>query len=246
MKRNILLLLLLTLTTSGLMAQRKVSFAVDAGADFTTFLSSQADGRRTRTSFRFSPSLTTRIDLRLGNSGYYLSSGLSYFAPGTYSEGLNNDLLGLIQRSGLGIDLGRIASVQERMTAHYLALPLLFGGRTILSQDGKLSITGELGVRFALGIAGSLDYDIYDSSSRKLGNLSAPLFYVTGKVTNNRPRSLAILNPFYVGAQFGVRFEYGRFYLRASTELGLTNLNKFAQVTRITTSTISTSLGVRF
>ena len=45
MKRNILLLLLLTLTTSGLMAQRKVSFAVDAGADISTFLMTPREAR---------------------------------------------------------------------------------------------------------------------------------------------------------------------------------------------------------
>ena len=81
MKRNILLLLLLTLTTSGLMAQRKVSFAVDAGADISTFLMTPRGGERLRTPFCLSPSLTGRIDLKLGNSDLYLSSGLSYYAP---------------------------------------------------------------------------------------------------------------------------------------------------------------------
>jgi hypothetical protein len=248
MKRNILLLLLLTLTTSGLMAQRKVSFAVDAGADISTFLMTPRGGERLRTPFSLSPSLTGRIDLKLGNSDFYLSSGLSYYAPRSSQDLGVDKVADALRKAGLNIDWRRLGSFQERMTTHYLSLPLLLGSRTVVSADGKLSFAGELGFRFSIGLGGSLSYTLYDGSRNKLAEASVPIFSsrTNGSARPGQDDGSSLFLPASIGFQAAIRAEYGRYYLRVGMDQGLTNINRFSEGSRITIFSLSTTLGVRF
>ena len=247
MKRNILLLLLLTLTTSGLMAQRKVSFAVDAGADYSTFLMSTPGKEKARTPLCLSPSLTGRIDLKLGNSGYYLSSGLSYYAPRS-SQDLSIDQAGALKKAGLNIDLSRLGSIEERMTTHYLSIPLLIGNRAALSEDGKFSLASELGFRFSIGLGGSLSYTLYEGNRNKLAEASVPIFSsrTNGSARPGQDDGSSLFLPASIGLQAAIRAEYGRYYLRVGMDQGLTKVNRYPERSRITIFSLSTTLGVRF
>ena len=249
MRRNILLLLLLllTLSTSGLMAQRKVSFAVDAGADISTFLMTPRGGERLRTPFSLSPSLTGRIDLKLGNSDFYLSSGLSYYAPKS-SQDLSIDQAGALKKAGLNIDLSRLGAIEERMTTHYLSIPLLIGNRAALSEDGKFSLAGELGFRFSIGLGGSLSYTLYEGNRNKFAEASVPIFSsgTNGSSSSGRGNGSTLFLPVNIAAHGGIRAEYSRYYLRIGVDHGLTKVNRYPERSRVTILSLSTTLGVRF
>ncbi|WP_297193914.1 hypothetical protein [uncultured Porphyromonas sp.] len=247
MKRSTLLLLLLTLTASSLMAQRKVTFAVDAGVDYSSFLMNTPGKEKARTPLCLSPSLTGRIDLKLGNSGYYLSSGLSYYAPRS-SQDLSIDQAAALKKAGLNIDLSRLGAIEERMTTHYLSIPLLFGNRAALSEDGKFSLACELGVRFSIGLGGSLSYTLYEGNRNKFGEASTPIFSsgTNGSSGSGRGNGSTLFLPVNIAVNAGLRAEYSRYYLRIGLDHGLTRVNRYPERSRVTILSLSTTLGVRF
>lgn len=130
----------------------------------------------------------------------------------------------------------------------YLELPVLVGWHLPLRAKGQAFVI-KFGPYFAYGLGGNLSFEGYDA---QIGRVKRkwPLFKKQKLDKDGNPTEDSGLGAkrFDVGLKVGVAYEFHRFFVEASGEVGLTDLYKYEEGFDTTTyvSNVGLSIGVGF